>query len=457
MKKIFFSLSILCLGLSMQAQSGVVRTREANDVSGKILTMEETILSRELSPVNIGARWTDDGKLIMAKDGKWQVMNIEDESFNEYKPVKEYPEAYTEGQSLYLRTEDGNTVPVAVSENDQITYGQFVSRNEFSISNGIFWAPDKSKLAFYRKDESRVTTFPLLDITTRTGSLREIKYPMAGMDSENVQLGVYDLESGTTIYLKAEEFGYDRYLTNISWTPDASGILVQVLDRSQKNLKLNLYDSSTGELVKTILTEHNDKYVEPQDPVWFVKGSDDIFIYRTDNRDGFRNLYLCDFEGNVSRLTTTDADVEYLGNDGKHVWYTSSEISPAEKHLFRIAIKMPKSVKGVDQIRIGKAERLTFEEGWHDIALSPDCRHYVDSWSSLCVPGVTELCTSDGKPIKNLHTAEDPTLDYAYTEIILGTVKSADGLYDNHYRLIRPKDFDPTKKYPVRLRWSAAS
>ena len=424
MKRIIFILSILCLGMSMSAQSGIVKTRKANDSSGKMLTMEETILSRELSPRRTGPQW---------------------------KVEQTWPVAYTEGQSLYIKAEDGTVTAVAESENDQITYGQFVSRNEFGISDGIFWSPDKSRLAFYRKDESRVTTFPLLDITTRTGTLREIKYPMAGMDSENVQLGIYDLASGKTLYIKAEEFGYDRYLTNISWTPDASGVIVQILDRSQKHMKMNLYDASTGDLVKTILTEDNEKYVEPLDPVWFVKGSENIFIYRTDNRDGYRNLYLCDMDGNVRRLTATDADVEYIANDGKHVWYTSAEVSHVENHLFRVSLKLPKAGKGVEAVKVGKPERLTSEEGWHSIMMSPDCKQYVDSWSSLCVPGVANLCTSDGKVVKNLLTAEDPTLDHAYTEISLGTVKSADGQYDNWYRLIKPKDFDPSKKYPVIL------
>ena len=317
MKRTLLLLSLVCLGMTMSAQSTIVETRKANDASGKILTMEETILSRELSPESISAQWSGSGELVMMKDGKMLVMNPSDGSLTDYKGVPDFPVAYTEGQSLYLRTEDGKVTPIAESENSQITYGQFVSRNEFGINGGIFWAPDKSKVAFYRKDESRVTTFPLLDITTRTGSLREIKYPMAGMDSENVQLGVYDVAAGTTVYLKVDEFGYDQYLTNISWSPDASKILVQVLDRSQKHMKLNMYDAADGKLIKTILTEDNEKYVEPQDPVWFVKGSDDIFIYRTDNRDGYRNLYLCDFNGNVRRLTAVDADVEYLNNDGK--------------------------------------------------------------------------------------------------------------------------------------------
>ena len=337
------------------------------------------------------------------------------------------------------------------SRDENITYGQFVSRNEFGIEDGVFWSPDSTKVAFYKKDESKVASFPLLDITTRTGSLKEIKYPMAGMDSEIVQVGVYNLIRCGGSYLKVDDFGEDQYLTNISWTPDGSKVLVQVLDRSQKHMHLNMYDANNGAFIKTILTEDNDRFVEPQDPVWFVKGSDNIFIYRTDNRDGYRNLYLCDLDGNVRRIAHTDADLAYVGNDGQYIWYTSAEVSPVENHLFRVSIKVPASAaqKGAPAVKIGKPQQLTTEEGWHSIAMSPDYSHYIDSWSSLCVPRMTNLCTSDGNVIRNLLEAEDPTTEYAYTEITLGTVKSADGKFDNYYRLIKPKDFDPSKKYPV--------
>lgn len=449
MKTISTIICSLCLCLSLSAQSGILSTRPANNPEGKILTMEETILSRELSPENLPCIWLDDKSVVMHKEGKWQTWDIYSDTYCDYKPTQKFPEAYLKGQSLWLKNSDGSETVVAESENSQITYGDFVSRNEFGIEDGIFWSPDSTKIAFYRKDESKVTGFPLLDITTRTGSLKEIKYPMAGMDSENVQLGIYDLAQGTTIYVKAEEYGYDRYLTNISWSPKSSHVYIQVLDRSQKQMKLNMYDASTGDLTATILNEDNEKYVEPQDPLYFIKKADGIFIYRTANRDGFRNLYLCDNTGNVRRLTSVDSDVEYIGNDGKYVYYTSAEISPVENHLFRIEIKGLK--KGVEKAVFGKPQQLTTESGWHNITMSPDCSHFIDNWSSLNVPRVIDLCSADGKTIKNLLTAKDPTLDYAYTEISLGTVKSADGLYDNYYRLIKPIDFDPTKKYPVIL------
>ena len=423
LKKISIILGTLCMGLTLAAQPGVISTRPANDSKGKILTTEETTLSRTLVPKWHSHKWEGETKV-------------------------EFPKEITKGKSLYIAKAEGDTVLVAESENSQITYGQVVSRNEFGIEGGTFWSPSRDKLAFYRKDESKVTTFPLLDINSRTGSLVEIKYPMAGMGSENVQLGVYNLATAQTVYVKAEEFGYDRYLTNITWSPDGTKIFIQVLDRSQKHMKLNMYDAVSGDLIKTILTEDNEKYVEPQDPIWFIKGSNDLFLYRTDNRDGYRNLYLCDTEGNIRRLTETDADVAYIANDGKYVWYTSAEVSPVENHLFRISLKLPSS-KELAKVKLGKAEQLTKAEGWHTITMSPDLTEYVDMWSNLTTPRVTDLCSSDGKLIKNLLTAEDPTLDYAYTEINLGTIKSADGLYDNYYRMIKPLNFDPSKKYPT--------
>ena len=452
MKRTLMIMALLGLGVTLAAQPGNIATREANSQSGKILTMEETILSRELAAENLYCSWNSDKEILMRKDGQWILFDIETRQEKPFKAPKPKAEkVYTKGRSLYYQSGNGFVMTIGGSRDENITYGQFVSRNEFGIEDGVFWSPDSTKVAYYKKDESKVSSFPLLDITTRTGSLKEIKYPMAGMDSEIVQVGVYDLVRCGGSYLKADDFGDDQYLTNVCWTPDGKKVLVQVLDRSQKHMHLNMYDAHNGAFIKTILTEDNAKYVEPQDPVWFIKGSDNLFIYRTDNRDGYRNLYLCDLDGNVRRIVNTDADLAYVGNDGQYIWYTSAEVSPVENHLFRVSIKVAASTaqKGVQAVKIGKPQQLTTEEGWHSITMSPDYKHYIDSWSSLCVPRMTNLCTSDGNVLRNLLDAEDPTAGYAYTEITLGTVKSADGKFDNYYRLIKPKDFDPSKKYPV--------
>ncbi len=479
----------LAVPLALAAQTGVVTTHPANP-EGKSLSMEEAVLGRNVRPTNVWASWKGNNTLVFQKDGKWMAENLDSKEVSEYSAPgfpEGFPEeaanitpggdgtyAYTAGQSLYVF--DGKPVCVAESENSQITYGQTVSRNEFGIESGIFWSPDGSKLAFYRKDDSKVTDFPLLDITTRTGSLKSIKYPMNGMDSENVTLGIYDKATGKTVWCDVDEYGDDQYLTNITWSPDSRNIFIQVLDRTQKHLKLNMYRAADGTFARTVLTEDNTRYVEPLDPLRFVKGTYS-FIYRTDNRDGFRNLYLCDTLGTVRRLTAVDADVEYLANDGRFVYYTSAEVSPVENHLFRIEVKMPLRhsprqsqwpkngssglPKGqnlakipadiVAKAKFGKPVRLTTADGWHTIQLNEDCTKYIDSYSSFNVPQVTDLMTTDGKLIRNLSTAEDPLKSYKTGEVLLGTVKSADGKYDNWYRLFLPTDFDPAKKYPVVL------
>ena len=344
--------------------------------------------------------------------------------------------AYTKENNLYCF--DGEKeYQVTTFADKNIVCGQTVSRNEFGIDGGIFISPDAKKIAFYKKDESAVTDFPLLDITTRTGSLKNIKYPMNGMPSEVVSLGVYDVAKQSTIYLEVTDFDKERYLTNITWSPDSQRIYIQVLDRAQKNIHLNSYDAATGKLIKNILSEHNDRWVEPQHPLVFLESDPSKFIYSTDNRDGYWNLYLCDDAGNVERLTKTDASVQYVAQDAKAVYYTSAEVSPVENHLFKVELKS------------GKQTRLTKAEGWHDVAVSKSGKFFLDTYSSLNVPRVVEVGRTDGKPAKELFRADDPTVGYNYVPIELGTVKSADGKYDNYYRLMKPLDFDPSKKYPV--------
>ena len=449
-KRTSLILGTMFLGMILSAQSSVLKTRVANDASGKLLTMEETILSRELSPENLHCRWTDPQTILMHKEGKWQKYDIRTGKYTDYTAPAARINTFNKGQSLWLSFPDGTRKPIAESTDRNITYGQTVSRNEFGIDGGVFWSPDSTKIAYYLKDESDVTSYPLVDITTRTGSAKEIKYPMAGMDSEKIQLWVYDIASGESrqIAPSASDFPV-AYITNVSWSPDSRSIYAQNIDRAQKRVSLEKTDIDNEELLSMtpIMKEESDQYVEPLDPLYFIQGHNDIFLYRTANRDGFRNLYLCDNSGNIRRLTATDADVAYIGNDGKYVYYTSAEVSPVENHLFRIRIK--KLDKGVMKALIGKPERLTDGEGWHNISLSPDCRHFIDSYSSLTVPRIINLCKADGKIVKNLLTATDPTSEYAYTEISLGTVRSADGQYDNYYRMIKPKDFDPSKKYPV--------
>lgn len=346
--------------------------------------------------------------------------------------------AFAKDNNLFFS--DGNQIAITNEKDKNIVSGTAVSRNEFGITNGIFWAPDGEKVAYYQKDESNVTTFPLLDITTRTGSLVELKYPMNGMKSEIVSLFVYDFKSGKSTKMQVTDFDEERYLTNITWSPESDKIYIQVLNRAQKEMHLNAYCAVTGKFINTLFVDKDSKFMEPICGLHFIPNQSDKFIYVTNSRDGYKSLYLHSTDGKlIKRLTNVDADVEFIACDGKKVYYTSAEVSPIDNHLFSVDIKSGKSV------------RLTKEEGWHRVAFSADYKFFTDTYSSLHVPTTKSVVKNNGTVVKVLTEGKNPAADYNFGEVTIGTVKSADGKYDNYYRLIKPMDFDSTKVYPVIL------
>lgn len=410
----------------------------------RLLTMEEAVLSRELIPQNYQVRWSSDyfTEYLHTEDSITYAINIrtgKQRQVNEHIDTKQFKaHAVLKDNNIVWLTEDSIEIPITQFDDPNIVCGQAVSRNEFGCMQGLFPSPDNSRLGFYVKDETNVTTFPLLDITTRTGSANNIKYPMIGMPSEQLKFGVYDVSKNKTIYLDITDFTNERYLTNPTWSPDSKTIYIQVMNREQKALNLNTYDAVTGKYLSTLLTEENDKFLEPNMPLIFL--DDDRFIYTTDNRDGYYNLYIYSLKTKqLERLTKVNADVEYFAHDQKYVYYYSSEISPAERHFFRVSINS------------GKITRLTYAEGWHTCQLSSDKRYFSDNYSSLNVPRVVAVGSTDGRFYREVFRADDPSSDYNYAPIELGTLKSADGKYDNHYRLIKPLDFDSTKQYPLIL------
>lgn len=349
--------------------------------------------------------------------------------------------AYTKDNNLYIKGIDNKEIAVTADTDSDIINGQTVSRSEYGITRGIFWSPRGASLAFYTKDVSNVRTFPLVDISTRVGDLEELKYPMAGMGSEVVKLGVFNLATKNTVWIKPNDFGKNQYLTNISWDLNGEYIYIQVLNRASTHMKLNKYDAKTGSFVKTLLEEKADTWVEPQHKLIFLNPRDNRFIYQTNSRDGYNHLYLLDTDGKLVRQLTKGEWMvtRVLGFDtkGRNLFYESTEVSPLERHLYKVDIKT------------GKKTQITKDAGSHRTMFSADGKYIIDNYNNTKTPRIIDIRDAKGRKVKNLIVAENKLKDYDLGELSLGKIKSADGTTDLYYRLVKPTNFDAKKKYPV--------
>jgi len=346
--------------------------------------------------------------------------------------------AYTVNNNLFTTGTSG-VQKITNDENLHIINGKAVHRNEFGIDKGTFWSSAGNKLAFYHMDETMVGDYPLVDYMTREAELVNIKYPMAGMTSHQVKLGIYDLATKQTIYMKTGE-PLDHYLTNICWSPDEKSIIIQELNREQNHMKLNQYDVVTGDLIKTVLEEQDDKYVEPVHPIFFSKIDPEKF-YLQSRRDGWNHVYEYNIRGQlIAQITKGDWEVtELSGFDAKeeNMFFEATKESPIERHFYRI------------NIRSGKTDKLTADAGTHSCISSPDQQNIIDRWTSTNIPGQLDLISTKKDSKQILFEASNTLKDFDLGENAVFTIKAADGATDLYCRMIKPNKFDPTKKYPV--------
>ncbi|MEJ6565833.1 MAG: DPP IV N-terminal domain-containing protein, partial [Flavobacteriales bacterium] len=193
--------------------------------------------------------------------------------------------AYTVDNNVVVSWKDGTVnEQVTTFEDRNIVSGQAIARSEFGITNGLFWSPDGAAIAFYQKDESLVANYPLLELTTTPGSLREIKYPMAGLSSEYARVGVFHRGMTSPVYLDTDGVETDQYLTNLSWSLDGTIITLAIINRAQNHVDLVAFNAQTGAKIGVLFSEDDEQWAEPEFPAYWV--SDDQFIWMSE-RDGF--------------------------------------------------------------------------------------------------------------------------------------------------------------------------
>lgn len=330
------------------------------------------------------------------------------------------------------------TIPITTDGTENIVYGQAVHRYEFGIMNGSFWSPNSNFLAFYRMDQGMVNDYPIIDWASTPAKAKTIKYPMAGGTSHQVTIGIYDIKNKATQYLDIEG-PRDQYLTSVSWGADEQSIYVGVLSRDQKHLDFNKYNVATGKKMSTIFTDKNDRYVEPQHPLWFYNETPGEYIWLS-QRDGYMHMYLYKNDAFAKQVTQGAWIVnEILGynKEKNEIIFTGTKDHPMQKNIYAVNLSSE------------KIRKINSEAGWHSPQLSKSGTQLIDDYSNSGVPrNIEVLSINNPERQKRLLTAKNTLADYetATVKRIKLRLESDLVLYS---KLIYPANFDSTKKYPA--------
>ena len=369
----------------------------------------------------------------------WQD-SISGETANDWNKVSRAT-AWVEDNQLFVVDGQGNKRQLTTDGSREIVYGQSVHRNEFGIEKGTFWSPDGQRLAFYRMDQSMVQDYPQVNIYTREASHEPDKYPMAGMTSHKVTVGVYDLKTGKTIYLQAGD-PTDRYFTNISWSPDGKYVFMFELNRDQNDCRLKCYNAETGKFSYELCRETSDKYVEPMHPIQFLPWDKNLFILQS-QKDGYNHLYLYSIKGECIKQLTKGPWVvmEVIGFNTKQksIIIAANKEHPLHRRLYSVNV----ATEGMTA--------LETTDGIHRAELSSSGNLLIDRFSTPTRARVIDVVDITKNKIHhtNLLEAEDPWKGYQQPIFECGSIKAADGVTDLYYRMVKPADFNPEKKYPT--------
>lgn len=316
----------------------------------------------------------------------------------------------------------------------------WVYEEEFAFVRAFDWSKDSKKVAYIRFDESMVLEFSMSIFRTALyPTIETFKYPKAGEKNAIVSLHIYDATANATKEVKLGNYN-DFYIARMQWTNDNNTLSAQVLNRHQNNLDLLFIDGALG-TSKVVLNEKDKAYVDVTDNLTFLK--DNSFIW-TSEKDGFNHIYLYDKAGKLkNQVTKGNWEVtSYYGFDekSKTVFYQSTENGSINRDIYRVALD------GKNKVRLSK------NVGTSKATFSPNFQYYINTFSSATQP--TTYTLNDAKAGKELQVIENnEVLASSLKAYNLATkeffvLKTAKGNELNAW-ILKPKDFDPAKKYPV--------
>ncbi|MDT8325376.1 MAG: DPP IV N-terminal domain-containing protein, partial [Bacteroidota bacterium] len=349
---------------------------------------------------------------------------------------------YVHKDNIYImKLADGDVRQLTSDAREHVYNGRFgwVYEEEFSIVDGWEWSPDSKRIAFWQEDETEVPEFTMTNWMPLYQEMISIRYPKPGEKNPVEKIGVIDLADGSRRWM---DIGgeTDQYIPRIRWTRDPETLCIYRLNRLQNHLELLFADVTDGSS-RVVIEDRSETGWISVDDYSFLRFLDGRRFLWASERSGYNHLYLYDYDGNLLREVTEGewevTDVLGVTPDESMVYFIGTEASPIQRNLYRAGIEED------------DFDRLTDDDGWHAINLSPTCALYVDSWSSVTAPTRRVLCDGDGDEIRTLG-AVDPTVyaEYHWSEKELFTVTTDDGL-ELFCSMMKPANFDENKKYPV--------
>jgi dipeptidyl-peptidase-4 len=316
----------------------------------------------------------------------------------------------------------------------------WVYEEEFAFVRAYDWSADSKKIAYIRFDETQVSEFSMTIFQKELyPKVETFKYPKAGEKNSEVSLFVYDVTTGNSKKVTLGNYN-DFYIARMKWTNDANVLCAQVLNRHQDNLDLLFIDATTA-TSKVVLNEKDNAYVDVTDNLTFLK--DNSFIW-TSEKDGYNHIYLYDKTGKLkNQVTKGNWEVTaYYGLDEKTktVFYQSVENGSTIRDVYRISLDGKSKVK------------LTSKVGTNAATFSPNFQFFINTFSSASQPTVYTLNSAkDGKQVQSIidnKALADKLLKYNLPAKEFFELTTEKGVKLNAW-MIKPKDFNATKKYPV--------
>ena len=348
------------------------------------------------------------------------------------------------GKETQLTTDGGkNNIKNGMSE--------FVAQEEMGRMTGYWWAPNEKHISFLRVDETPVNTVIRNEIYAEKIKLIEQRYPATGTNNVKIQLAVTDIKGKKIRFIKLDEAKaenkHDFYLPRVQWLPDSENLSYQWQSRDQKTLKLKTYNLKKRKQ-KTLLTEHSNQWINLHKDLRFL--SDNKSFIWASERDGYKHLYHFTNKGELINQLTKGKwvvdSIKHIDEQKGLIYFTGRADTPLERHLYSVPLhgKSPEHVA-----------RITKRNGFHSINFSNDSNSYIDSFSNISTPKQVSLHQVNGEHLawlsENKVTKEHPISPY-YSGLIkpkFGTLTANDDKTALYYKLYKPNNMAPGKKYPV--------